>query len=113
MLQHLTIMTGLALTLGEILSEHEYRFQCGFSEQVSFVQFTRIRQLRTYFCVNYPATALKRLKGYLEEDPRIMFREFLLDVLVQDECSKHWQRVIADCRKLVVYHVWRSPQIRS
>ena len=64
----------------------------------------------TYFCINYPKEALKRLRSNLDGADGLVHPDFLVDVLAADVSSKEWlvqidkartemkQRVGSTCR---------------
>lgn len=79
-----------------------YRYSCGWNVDTSYIQLTRTRDLCTYFCVNYPPSAGRRLKKYLQKSPSLAYREFFLGALAADESVKAWQTVIGDRRRKLI-----------
>jgi len=86
-------------------AEVAYRYLCGWDTGTGFMQFIRTRRLRTYFCVNYPSSALERFKAYLNKTPSLVYRDFFLDALCADDCLKEWQFTIGQQRELLLDHV--------
>lgn len=82
-----------------------YRYSCGWNVGASYIQLTRTRDLCTYFCVNYPPSASRRLEKYLQKSPSLAYREFFLDALAADESVKTWQTVIGDRRRMLINFV--------
>jgi hypothetical protein len=86
-------------------AEYAYRYLCGWDTGTGFMQFIRTRHLRTYFCINYPSGALERFKAYINKTPSLVYRDFFLDALCADDCSKEWKHTIGQRRELLLGHV--------
>lgn len=86
-------------------AEVTYRYLCGWNTGAGFMQFVRTRHLRTYFCINYPSGALERFKAYLNWAPSLVYRDFFLNMLCADDCSKEWQYTIGQRRDRLLGHV--------
>lgn len=88
-------------------AEIAYRYTCGWESDTGtgFTQFTRTRNLRTYFCINYPSAALDRFKEDTKRTPSLVYRDFFLDALCEDDCLKGWQHSISERRELLLDHV--------
>lgn len=88
-----------------------YRYSCSWDVGTSYIQLTRTRYLCTYFCVNYPPSARRRLEKYLQKSHSLAYREFFLDALTADESVKTWQMVIGDRRRMLINFERRQPSV--
>jgi hypothetical protein len=87
------------------LAEVSYRYVCGWNIGFAFTQSIRTRDQTTYFCINYPPRALKRLEAQLRADPSYAQRDFAIDALAADESLKQWQILIGERRDQLLAHV--------
>lgn len=78
-----------------------YQFRNGFNTGVSFVQHVLDAGESTFFCINYPNSAMIRLKTIVRENPLLAHRAFLIDSLVAHDSSKRWQDDIGHYRALL------------
>lgn len=83
------------------LPEYCYQFRSGWDTCVSFVHCIRTRFQTTYFCINYPSTAFKRLQRAIKQQPDIVYRDFFVDGLAADDGLKQWQMEIGRRRDAV------------
>jgi hypothetical protein len=82
-----------------------YQYRCGWDTGVSFMHCIRTRLQTTYFCINYPACAIDRLKTAIKKQPDIVYRDFFLDALVADDSMKQWQFEIGHRRNALHTYV--------
>lgn len=85
--------------------EYCYQYRCGWDTGVSFIHCVRTRRQTTYFCINCPSSAVKRLRIAAKKEPSIGNRDFFIDALVADESLKQWQSEIGRRRELLQSYV--------
>ncbi|KAF1947773.1 hypothetical protein EJ02DRAFT_390991 [Clathrospora elynae] len=87
---------------GDLISfEICYQYRCGWDTGVSFIHFVRTQSHSTYFCINYPAHGMTRLRTIVKSNPSLLHRDFLLDALVADDSLKQWQHEIGNRRDVL------------
>lgn len=67
-----------------------YQYRCGWHAAISYIHLVRTKSESTYFCINYPDKAFKRLQQSLQNERGLVLRDFLLDALAADVSSKQW-----------------------
>ncbi|KAI8936960.1 hypothetical protein NX059_006188 [Plenodomus lindquistii] len=78
-----------------------YQYRCGWDTGVSFIHLVRTRNTTLYFCINFPAYAMTRLKAVVRDRPALAHRDFLPDALVADDSLKQWQHEIGHRRDML------------
>ncbi|KAH4817025.1 hypothetical protein HBI55_040160 [Parastagonospora nodorum] len=81
--------------------EYCYQYRCGWDNGVGYIHCVRGQHRTTYFCINYPSTAVKRLRLAMKFEPNIVYRDFFVDTLVANESSGQWQANIHHRRQLL------------
>jgi hypothetical protein len=82
-----------------------YRYSCGWNNLISYIQYRRCGNTRTYFCVNYPNDARQRLAEVLRGKPQLAYREIFIDALAADESLKAWKIILGNRRRKLVNFV--------
>lgn len=67
------------------------------------MHLVRTRYSTLYFCINFPANAMRRLKNVVRDKPTLAHRDFFPDALVADDSLKQWQYEIG-CRRDMLQH---------
>lgn len=99
------IENSLVLDTKNMLSEYCYQYRCGWDNGVGYIHCVRRQRRTTYFCINYPTTAVKRLRLAMKFEPNIVYRDFFVDTLVANESSGQWQANINQRRQLLQNYV--------
>lgn len=68
------------------------------------MQAIRTASSTTYFCINYPPSALGRFASSLKSNPAIAYRHFYLDILVAVDAGREWRKIIGERRSELLEH---------
>lgn len=99
------IENSKVLVTDKIRPEYCYQYRCGWDNGVGYIHCVRGQHRTTYFCINYPSTAMKRLRLAMKVEPNIVYRDFFVDTLVANESSGQWQANINQRRQLLQNYV--------